>query len=98
MLSISNEAASTVPKANDSPFADCLSTARLRFDQRTQHFAVPALRMFDVEHSVESEVKTLFGWNPESLQRWECWMMSASVASKREHGAWKRPAMRQKRP
>ena len=67
VLSISIEAASTVPKANDSPFTDCLSTARLRFDQRTQDFAVPALRMFNIEHSVESEIKTLFARDAESL-------------------------------
>src|SRR5690242_1613523 len=68
MLAIAVEAAGAMPQTNDGAFADRLRTAWVVADERPQHFAIPALRMFDIEHSMESEIKPLLSGDAEPLE------------------------------
>src|SRR5215831_883844 len=68
MPAIAVEAAGAMPQTNDGAFTDGLRVARILADERPQHLAIPALRMFDIEHSMEGEIKPLFSGYPEPLE------------------------------
>jgi hypothetical protein len=68
VLTIAIEAAGAVPQTNDRPLSDGLGAARLLLDKGAQNFAVPTLRMFDVENGMQSEVKAFLCWNAKPLQ------------------------------
>ena len=57
-----------MPQPNDGAFADRLGATRVFRDQRPQHLAVPAFGMFDVEYSMQSEIKALLGRDAKTLQ------------------------------
>src|SRR5262249_12268667 len=65
---IAVEAAGAMPQTNDGAFTDGLRTLRVIADERPQHLAIPALRMFDIEHSMEGEIKSLFSGYPQPLE------------------------------
>ena len=68
VLTIAIEAAGAVPQTNDRPLTDGLGAARLLLDKGAQDFAVPTLRMFDVENGMQSEVEAFLCWDAKPLQ------------------------------